>query len=700
MKYKKTKIALIVLFVFIVIFLIASKLITNHLLGIYERRQSVVIKDRNDQIIAIRPNLQDYYVTYTDSVPDQFKTMLLEKEDQYFYKHPGVNPLSILRAIYNYVSDGDQLASSTINQQLAKVLLSNEQNRSIKNKIIETIDAVALEIYLPKEKILTMYSNSIFFGNNVSGINEASYLYFNTPPNQLNDWQITQLLTSVNNPTYFNPFTENNFSKASGLAGFYNIDTSKIKKTTQQEIKLKKQNYQKLISSETDFELPSLKVRCFKNCNLTIDKELTHQIREFLYQDISALINKNAFNGAVVVIKIPENEVLAIVGSPKPELTESEYQINAAIKPRPIGSTVKPFIYEQAFAKGLRPYTKVEDKEYKYVIGSGFAFYPKNYDYQYRGEVNLHYALANSLNVPTVKVLEYVGIENFYEFLLKDLEFTPVQDIKNYQLGIALGGLEMDLLALSYYFTIFPNEGFLKELNIYKDYRSFPIQTGAYYSHNNFVAEKPYIQLVNKIISDRKTGVEQFGLKGALNLSYENYGVKTGTSREFHDSWTVGFTPDFLVGVWVGNLANTPTEEVSGASGAGIIWNKIMNLMYESEYNKNTPLDFDLIEEYYNETGSIEYGLKYDDYDEILNKLENKDLIITPHHQDIFLLEPDMQVPLRSRVPVSWYINDELIEKDIDEIIFVPNSNGVYKIKAVTNDNQQSIIEVIVDSEI
>jgi penicillin-binding protein 1C len=283
--------------------------------------------------------------------------------------------------------------------------------------------------------------------------------------------------------------------------------------------------------SSAYFEVQSFLDDITQNDSLTIDKELTEKLRDIVKRNIDNLKFKNAKNAALVVIKLPENELLSLIGSPNPESIEEGYKINMLEQPRPIGSTIKPFIYLESFEKGLRPYTLVEDREYKYITALGFPLYPKNFDYKYRGEVNLHYALSNSLNVPAVKVLEYVGLEDFYNFLKKDLGLEPVQDLDNYQLGIALGSLEMSLLDLAKYFTIFPNSGILKELKISSNSLSSPEKE---------VAKPEYIQLVNKILNDRKTGVEQFGLKSELNLFQENYALKTGTSRNFKDSWIIG----------------------------------------------------------------------------------------------------------------------------------------------------------------
>ena len=662
-------------------FFLFSFHLKNSLLLVYENNQSIKIKDRNNQIIFTKPNPSGYYTEYSNEIPEEFKKLLLKKEDQYFYYHFGINPVSSLRALYKYAikEQNSNVASSTITQQLVKILLRNETERNLKNKFTEAIYAVSLETHLSKEEILEMYLNSIYFGNSVQGFNQASRLYFDSQSDLLSDKQTAQLLATISAPSNTNPFVN------------YQAN----------EIKTRQEKFNNYLKNEVYFELRSLNIDCENNCNLTVDQELTKNLREILKRNLLSFAEKNATNGAIVVIKFPENELLSIVGSPDSTISSYGYQINMAKETRPIGSTVKPFIYLKGFENNLRPYTLVEDKEYKYTIENGFAFYPKNYDYEYRGQVNLHYALTNSLNVPTVKVLEYAGINNFNKFLLDDLEFSPAQDIENYQLSIAMGGLEMDLLALSYYFTIFSNEGELLPLKVFGDGHHTgcpsPFQTSTNFSQNKKIADQKYIQLINKVLSDRETGIEQFGMKSNLNLLQNNYAVKTGTSREFCDSWTIGYTPDFLVGVWVGNSDNTPMDKISGQTGAGAIWNETMNLLINSKYNKKTPFEFDLIQEFYKDE-NIEYGLVDDDYEENKNLLENNNLILNPHDGDIFLLEEITQIPLRAREEIEWFVDDRFLGAG-KEIIFDVEDFGNYEIKGVGGDGKEEIIIVFVDRE-
>ena len=387
-----------------------------------------------------------------------------------------------------------------------------------------------------------------------------------------------------------------------------------------------------------------------------------------------------------------------MVGTIDPQSLEHGSQINMALEPRPIGSTVKPFIYAEGFACGLRPYTKVEDREYKFPIATGFPLHPKNYDGLYHGKVTLHEALSNSLNVPSVKVLEYIGLSNFYDLLENSLELIPLQKLSSYQYGIALGGLEVDLFTLSYFFTLFPHEGVLEPIKLYKEQRQTVYKTITppmiTVSEQKKVFDPQYIQLVTKILSDRETGVQQFGLASNLNLSHKNYAVKTGTSRDFHDSWTIGYTPNYVVGVWVGNVENTPLKQVTGQSGAGKIWNETMQLLQYSQYYDDTPFNFEQIKEFEIDD-FIVYGLPGDDIELHSDLLEESRLIISPHEDDIILFENNTAVPLISHQDVEWYVNDVYAEQG-KKILFKPKKLGVYKITASYEDQTETItIDVV-----
>ncbi len=638
----------------------------------YEYLLSTVMYDRHMSPLSIAENGKGHYVHETKDIPDDFKKLLLRKEDRFFYYHPGINPISTIRAISNYVTKGRAGGSSTLSQQLAKNLLGTEIERNLWNKLIESFYAISIEIFTSKDEVLLMYANSVYLGNQVQGFDTASYAYFNKPLKETTHSEKISLLATLSYPSARNPWEKENVIFAQSLNDRLSPTETYITPETTNEYSFQ---------SDSSFELKTSGVRCSETCTTTIDDTLTTKIREILDRHINEGISRNIRNGAVVVIDPRNEELLALVGSRNPEDYTNGNQINMAIEPRPIGSTIKPLIYAKGFEMGLRPYSIVEDREYKYPIATGFSLYPKNYDGQYRGAITLHEALSNSLNVPSVKTLEFIGLNNFYTFLSDELKFEPIQDYDSYQYGIALGGLEMDLMTLTHYFTLFPRKGSLAPLQILESQNNnFNLPPQSHIENETTVVPEEYIELVHVIISDRFTGVNQFGLKGNLNISHDDYGVKTGTSRDFHDSWVVGYTGDFVVGVWLGNSENEPLDQVSGSSGAGAVWHDVMEYLLSTDYNHKTGLEINSAKMLLVGDNS-EWGLVSDNISDHQNLLIEDNLILSIHNGDVFELTENLTIPLRARNIADWNINGESYPP-AQEISFTPKDAGVYEISA------------------
>ncbi len=695
----------------ILIWQIVSGIITKSLQPSYEKQGSQIFTDRNGKLISLLPNERGYYNQFLADVPPKFAELLLKKEDRWFYWHPGFNPYSWARDFFAWVFIGKRSGSSTLSQQLVKILLANEGQRSFKNKIKEFFYTESLEWQLSKKQILTMYLNSIYFGNLSQGLKQASLDYFNLPPENLNEAQMLTLISALNSPSNIQPKTAQNLNRAKKLAAAFNLD---IPEASWQQV-LAANDTQNFRTSETAFEVKTLNLNCQKNCRLTLDSQLSQNIRQILNRNLKLSTLDTAANGAVVIIKLPENEILSIIGSPDPTLQGLGMQLNMATKPRAIGSTAKPFIYLKAFEAGARPYSLVLDEEIKYQIATGFDFFPKNFDGQFRGPVTLHQALDNSLNIPSVQVLEFVGLNNFYKFLRETLGFVSIQPLENYELGIALGGMESDLLTLSHLFTIFPQQGWLKPLTLYKaaDGQSAFYQALMEQNLNQpkQVGKKEMVELVNKILNDRETGIDQFGLKSNLNLPFTNYALKTGTSRDYHDSWTIGYTPDFLVGVWVGNSDNKAMRQITGLSGAAKIWHEVMLTMYNSTYNKNTPFDFKDVQfipsghpsrlgETSGRAGveTLDFALAGDNYSEARNILIKDKLILTPHDGDKFLLQPGTTLPLSASADVTWSINGKFFGKG-QKLTWPAKQAGNYTITAETADGKKEQIIILINED-
>lgn len=665
------------------VFFIITHQIANDAERRYNEQLSLIVYDRHQESIRISENSKGHYILPLESLPNDFKNLLIKKEDRFFYFHPGLNPASTARALVAYIKREPHGGASTITQQLAKNLLHSETRRTLRNKLTELIYAVSLEVFHSKDELLVMYANSVYMGNQVQGFDTASHAYFDKPLSETTMSEQLSLLATLSYPSTRNPWASDNtrFSRT-------------LQETMSPDVPWETPNvtdsYQ--FQSDTNFELRTAGINCKDTCQTTVDKELTEKIRSIVKHYTEQERTRGARNAAVVVIDPKTNEMLALIGSKDPQSTLDGDQINMAVSPRPIGSTIKPFIYLKGFEKGLRPYSVVDDREYKYPIATGEALYPKNFDGKYRGEVTLHEALSNSLNVPTVKVLEYVGLDDFYNFMSETLAFSPIQDWDSYQYGIALGGLEMDLLTLTHLFTTFPNQGELSPLSVGVNHTEhLPYQTNI--TSSVTVADSQYVELVHAILRDRLSGVEQFGLVNNLTLPIHEYGVKTGTSRDFHDSWVVGYTPDFVVGVWLGNTENEALAQITGQSGAGAIWHDVMELLINSDYYTGATIETNQLVRIPIE-GSDEWGLPTDIPSEHTSLLTQDQLITSPHEGDIFALTEETIIPLRASEIVTWSINGEVVTTDT-EAKLQPTETGNYEIMAELPDGDRREIIIV-----
>ena len=655
-----------------------------HMRSRYQELVSDTQYDRDGELIRVLPNGKGYYLLPPVETPPAFETMLLRKEDQLFYYHLGFNPLRMLRAVGSIATGKRAGGSSTLTEQVVKNLLGNETERSLGRKVKELIFAVSLELHASKKEILSMYVNTAYFGKKVEGLAAAAQFYFSKEPHELSPEEMAKLIVALGAPSDRYPGSEQNDRLYRLFAGALGV-----KETPQLSVNAS------LRDQRSFFEVSELLDDC-ASCTLTIDRKLTEDVRSILARHLAKPSLESAKDGAVVVLKLPQNEILALIGSPDPNSRIGGRQLNMALEPRPVGSTIKPFIYLLAFEKGARPYSVVRDEEYAYRIGTGFAFYPKNYDGAFRGDVTLRTALANSLNVPAVKVLEFAGTEDFYDLLERRLGFAPYQPLERYELGIALGALEMDLLTLSHLFSIFPNDGELLPLTLDKNRPETTRSPMATVPEERRVADPRLIRLVTSILRDRDSGVDQFGQRSSLHLPSGSYAVKTGTSRDYHDSWTVGFTPDFLVGVWIGNSDNTPMQELSGASGAGAIWHDVMALLLASPYNRQSELSQEGLMEYDIE-GTVEYGLPEDDREVARNIMRDARLISNPHDGDAILFEPKARIPFRSRVAAKWYIDGAYLGSG-EELLWQPPKPGRYTIEARYSGTSERI-SIVLESE-
>ena len=677
----------ILLLILVIIGLSSIKKAVTSLDYRYENLFGSVVIDRNDVRIINNPNSRGYYASQIDYIPQRFAEILINKEDQQFWSHLGVNPKSIIRASTRSLFKSEKSkGSSTITQQLVKILLGNENKRTIKNKVKELFYSFVLEFQYSKKEILLMYINSIYFGNQIQGINEASYYYFDTSPMLLQDIEIVQLLSSISSPTKNNPTTNDNISESIKLANNLELEFAENEFRVIERKDLRDFSFRR-----SSFELMPFLDECPKKCHVSIDEDLSDNLEKILEETIFQLNleKKKVDNGALVVIDASTGQVLSMVGSKNTKSNFQGNQINMATKPRAIGSTIKPLLYLKGFELGLRPYSLVDDREYRFEIKDGFSFYPKNYNLEYNGPVSLEYSLANSLNVPSVQVLRYIGQDHFNHFLLNNLSIKPVQLIDNYELAIALGGFEMNLLDLTHIYTLFANDGLLPDMIILNN-------ANGEKKEPKRVADKKYVQMVNAILRERATGSEQFGAVSHLDLPVKNYALKTGTSQHYKDSWIIGYTPDFVVGVWLGNADNSETDELTGSQGAGYVFAGIMEYILQTDYNTGNNFATDELTniEIDNNSYYTPFNEKIEDHRFLIF---HKQLLLFPHDGDIYKSEVGAEITLKASEKVDWFINNQYVGTG-ENYLFKLDKTGNFNIRASLEEKNEEV-NILVNAE-
>ncbi|MCL4543657.1 MAG: transglycosylase domain-containing protein [Chloroflexi bacterium] len=542
-------------------------------------------------------------------------------ENPTFFTDPGVDIASIARATFQDLSSGRTLSgASTITQQLVKNTVLGNQI-SITRKIKEAILAYRLTKELPKSRILELYLNSIFYGNNRYGVEAASEEYFNKPAKDLDLAQAALLAGLPQSPSYYDPFT--NFPAAKrrqkevlqAMVRQQLITQQQADQAFAENVHLVNPSEHKtrLLAPHFVFYVINQLVQQFGydevyrgglRVTTTLDYPLNQAAQQIVHDQIAKIqAIHHATDGALVAIDPRNGQILAMIGSADYQNQQIHGEVNVALAPRQPGSTVKGFTYAAAFERGYSPSSVIVDAKTDFPtspamingtyrpsanskIPVGYA--PCNYDNQvagcppqyFHGSVTMREALGNSLNVPAVKTLQYAGIGNMIALARRMGITTWNKPVQDYGLSITLGGSEVTLLDLTSAYGVFADGGVrhppVPWLDIHDIYgHVFYHDAPLHPDPGRQVLSPQVAYLITSVLSDDNARALEFGTHSGLVLSREA-AAKTGTTDSFRDNWTVGYTPNLVTGVWVGNADNTPMQNVIGITGAGPIWHDFM----------------------------------------------------------------------------------------------------------------------------
>ncbi|MDD2694267.1 MAG: transglycosylase domain-containing protein [Candidatus Gracilibacteria bacterium] len=533
---------------------------------------NIRILDKKGEILTDMSLPGGYSTHYTGSLDNALVRGIISIEDGRYYEHSGIDIIGKIGAIReNYNAGTIVRGGSTLTEQYIKNIYFPGEKRTIQQKIREAFSATILGFKYNKEQILRKYLDSVYMGNGLYGIQSAIDVYFGGEnPDTLTETEIVEIITRIHSPNigtdgknYAEKVSQKLYGKSFsgeltrterkiGINTFSHL-TTRIQKEIASYCQGRENNLKMFVQ-----QIPE-KI-CLANSldiQTTIDKNLSLFTRNTLEGIVQSLDHENVHNGAIYILNPKDNIILTYIGN-RTNLSK-ENAIDMIQERRSVGSVLKPFIYNLAIAGGADGESLIMDDTKVYnTEQEDKSFVPENYVPKSYGPVRLKEALGNSLNSASVRLSESIGIGKIYDTYKKS-GLKLDHDAGYYGYGIALGSVELTLE------------------NVVEGYTSLlSLNDGSHF-------------LLYNILSDGKNRAKTFGISSILNTSIP-IAVKTGTSTDFHDNWTIGYHPDAIIGVWVGNADQSPMQDVSGVSGAGPIFHHIAEYMIANGMIENREL--------------------------------------------------------------------------------------------------------------
>lgn len=547
--------------------------------------QSTKIYDRNGVLLYETGDLKRTVIT-SDQMPKYIKDATVATEDQQFYQNHGINFKGVARATFNNIfhTSGGVQGGSTITQQYVKNALLYS-NRTFTRKIKEVILAIELEFMYSKDQILTMYLNEIPYGGQSAGVEAASTMYFNKPAKDLTLAQAATLAAIPKAPTYYSPYglhtdrlivrrnyvldqmAKMNYISKDQADAAKKEDTTTVGSAVQpRKMSILAPHFSLYVLEQASEEYGDQRV---EKEGMTIYTTLDYnkqKVAEQAVTDGMAKVQKyGGSNGALVSIDPKTGEVLAMVGSKDFFDTSIDGNVNIATSDRQPGSSFKPYVYATAFKKPDYSPSKIL---YDFTTDFGGGYIPHNYDNKTHGPVTMRQALANSLNIPAVKTFALAGMDDVIG-TASDLGISTLTQKSRYGLSLGLGVGEVKLLEHTGGFSVFANNGIKHDVKVMRKVVDKDNKVLYEYKPDEDKGKQvldPQIAYeMQNIMSDNAARAMVFGTRSPLAFSDRPVAAKTGTTTDFRDAWTVGYTPSLTVGVWVGNNDNHPMS--SGADG-------------------------------------------------------------------------------------------------------------------------------------
>ena len=558
---------------------------------------STVFLDRDDRVLFELSKDKNRVPVKLKDISLRLKQATVAIEDKNFYRHKGVSRTGIVRAIFSTLLKGRVQGGSTITQQLIKNVLL-DSTRTFSRKFKEITLASEVERRYTKDQILEMYLNEAPYGGTFWGVESAAMGYFGKASSELNLTESAFIAGLPQSPSIYSPFIgrrdawksrtrdvlrrmreDRYITRKEETEALARLDTLKF---SEARLSINAPHFVFFVREQLEREFGNKILDQGLKVKTTLSLDVQRATQKVVNEEVKKLKGFNATNGAAVVMDSKTGEILAMVGSY--DFNNRDFgKFNAAVGLRQPGSAIKPITYAAAFEKGYTPSTVVMDTATTFPNQGDKEYKPVNYDGRFRGPVQLRFALGNSINMSAVKLLAMVGVRNFLskasDMGLETLE-PSTRNLNRFGLAITLGGGEVTLLDLTNAYSTFARAGVARdhqsiiEVRNHKGRRIYK----APQNRGRKVLTPESSFLVSHILSDNNARSEVFGPNSYLRVPGRTTAVKTGTTDDKRDNWTVGYTKSLTVGVWVGNNDNSPMNPriASGVTGASPIWQRIM----------------------------------------------------------------------------------------------------------------------------
>ena len=601
-KYKKLKIIKIVGLVIIILGILGVVFRDipnpNKLSNKNNFSEASQVFDRNGRLLYKFYADKNRVFVGIDQVSDNLKKATLAIEDANFYKHFGFDIKGLLRGFYRTVFKQRLQGGSTLTQQLVKnALLSPE--RTIKRKIKEAILTVAVEIMYSKDQILEMYFNQTPYGGTMWGVKAAASGIFNKDVSDLSLAEAALIAGLPGSPSKYSPFTNPDGAKQrqkmvlARMEELGMISKEEREKAEEEELKYFVERSE-IKAPHFVFEVREKLVEMYGlqtvlegglRVTTSLDLDLQSFAEETVMSEMEKIEKYNVTNGAVLITEAKTGQVLAMVGSKNYWADDIDGKYNVTTALRQPGSSIKPIAYATGLELGTITLASVfDDRATCFSVPNQKDYCPTNYGYSYFGVQSMRNALGNSLNIPAVKALKVTGVEAMVA-TASAMGISSYVDADNYGLSLSLGGGEIKMVDMNTAFGVFANQGVRQDLNYILKVEGKNNQE--LYKYEWIPGERAISRetafMIHSVLSDDGARSMVFGRGSLLNIKgHPEVAVKTGTTNDLRDNWTIGFTPDYVVSVWVGNNNNTKMKGVvSGITGAAPIWNLVMTELLE-----------------------------------------------------------------------------------------------------------------------